>query len=43
MGLIICEKCKTNYRRMQYKTCFKCHKGEKWKDDDDDWEEDDDE
>lgn len=38
LGLVICEKCKTNYRRTQYDTCFRCHKGEEWKDSENDWD-----
>ena len=29
LGLVICEKCKTNYRKTQYEVCFHCYKKEK--------------
>ena len=37
LGYVFCEKCKTHYRRPQYETCFRCHKGKKGEDSNSDW------
>jgi len=36
-GYNICEKCKMNYRKTQYETCYRCYKGGKWKEGENDW------